>query len=134
MDTLPPDVTNSPILIFDPIPPVDSIISYQRPEKKKPISGGPGLLSVFLKSWLPDYNPEKEEAAAAAAYDDGTQSNQDASSGTFKKSISSVMVAMRDLLNNVTLMGDDDEQNVSSDGDVESEPDNDDGDHNAVPE
>uniref|UniRef100_A0A8C4PZU7 Uncharacterized protein n=1 Tax=Eptatretus burgeri TaxID=7764 RepID=A0A8C4PZU7_EPTBU len=50
---LPHHVTNTPVLAYDPLPPLDSIISYARPERY--FAGG-GTLSLFLRSLLPTFN------------------------------------------------------------------------------
>ncbi|KAI1305329.1 Transcription factor 25 [Halotydeus destructor] len=125
---LPPDVTGSAIYGFDPLPPTDSVASYARPERSRvtgPASQS-GLLNLFLRSWMPDFNaethqraplgdepeldndgqenraqerplgrpPPQAEAAAAANGDNGND---------FRRGVTTLMDAMRDLLNNVNM-------------------------------
>uniref|UniRef100_A0A8C6Z0V0 Transcription factor 25 n=1 Tax=Nothoprocta perdicaria TaxID=30464 RepID=A0A8C6Z0V0_NOTPE len=48
---LPLEVTSQPVMGFDPLPPLDSIISYTRPERCVPHT-----LSLFFRSLLPNFN------------------------------------------------------------------------------
>ncbi|XP_018421982.1 PREDICTED: transcription factor 25 [Nanorana parkeri] len=88
---LPVEVTSQPVLSFDPLPPLDSIVSYTRPERTHQPSNE-GTLSLFFRSLLPNFNlqgealPEGENAGAA----------QDLNRG-----VNRLMAAMRDMLANI---------------------------------
>ncbi|NP_001092647.1 ribosome quality control complex subunit TCF25 [Bos taurus] len=56
---LPPDVTTQSVLGFDPLPPLDTIYSYVRPERLSPISHG-NTIALFFRSLLPNYTVEGE--------------------------------------------------------------------------
>uniref|UniRef100_A0A8C2R9G1 Uncharacterized protein n=1 Tax=Capra hircus TaxID=9925 RepID=A0A8C2R9G1_CAPHI len=54
---LPPDVTTQSVLGFDPLPPLDTIYSYVRPERLSPVSHG-NTIALFFRSLLPSYTVE----------------------------------------------------------------------------
>nr|XP_020740898.1 transcription factor 25 [Odocoileus virginianus texanus] len=56
---LPPDVTTQSVLGFDPLPPLDTIYSYVRPERLSPVSHG-NTIALFFRSLLPNYTVEGE--------------------------------------------------------------------------
>lgn len=94
------------IYSYDPLPPVDSIVSYQRPEPKTPTGTGSGqsFFGLFLRSWMPDFNVQEQLQQAAEAAQRGDEPTAATSEGTtLRQSITSLMDAMRDLLNNVGL-------------------------------
>ncbi|XP_010842286.1 PREDICTED: transcription factor 25 [Bison bison bison] len=53
------DVTTQSVLGFDPLPPLDTIYSYVRPERLSPISHG-NTIALFFRSLLPSYTVEGE--------------------------------------------------------------------------
>ncbi|CAG2119674.1 unnamed protein product, partial [Medioppia subpectinata] len=66
---LPNDLAKDTIFGFDPLPPTDSIISYTRPPKpaadpQTQANADQNILSVFLRSWLPDFNADDLIAGA----------------------------------------------------------------------
>ena len=113
---------------FDPLPPVDSVSSYSRPNRTasqataaNQLEGG--LLSSFFRSLLPSFNPQEpvnqqpvgrqpnadqvaEEDLAAAAEGAGA---------ALAGSVANLVTAMRDLLQSIQLpdLG----QQEESDGD-----------------
>uniref|UniRef100_A0A452TX67 Transcription factor 25 n=1 Tax=Ursus maritimus TaxID=29073 RepID=A0A452TX67_URSMA len=54
---LPPDVTTQSVMGFDPLPPLDTIYSYVRPERLSPVSHG-NTIALFFRSLLPNYTME----------------------------------------------------------------------------
>uniref|UniRef100_A0A1A8F974 Transcription factor 25 (Basic helix-loop-helix) n=1 Tax=Nothobranchius korthausae TaxID=1143690 RepID=A0A1A8F974_9TELE len=92
--TLPLDVTTQPVMGFDLLPPLDSVISYTRPERHHVGASNESTLSLFFRSLLPNFNlqgglrPEDEMGVARA----GQELNQE---------VNRLMVAMRDMLANI---------------------------------
>ncbi|XP_064466534.1 ribosome quality control complex subunit TCF25-like [Ornithodoros turicata] len=120
--TIPQDLANAPIFGFDPLPPADAIVSYTRPSRSQQ-SGDHGVVGAFFRSLLPSFNlpadavgiqvndpaaehPRGAEGAAARAVD----------ASDLRRSVTSLLDAMRDLLNNIHLTSD-----VPNDGDVDSD-------------
>uniref|UniRef100_A0A671P0S6 Transcription factor 25 (basic helix-loop-helix) n=1 Tax=Sinocyclocheilus anshuiensis TaxID=1608454 RepID=A0A671P0S6_9TELE len=54
--TLPLEVTTQPGMGFDPLPPLDSIVSYIRPERQNMGASNESTLSLFFRSLLPNFN------------------------------------------------------------------------------
>ncbi|MBN3316604.1 TCF25 factor, partial [Atractosteus spatula] len=92
--TLPLEVTTQPVMGFDPLPPLDSVASYTRPERVNRGASSESTLSLFFRSLLPNFNLQ----GAARAEDDlevaraGRELNQE---------VNRLMVAMRDMLANI---------------------------------
>lgn len=92
--TLPLDVTTQPVMGFDPLPPLDSLSSYTRPERQSVGASNESTLSLFFRSLLPNFNlqggqrPEDDLEVARA----GRELNQE---------VNRLMVAMRDMLANI---------------------------------
>lgn len=92
--SLPLEVTTEPVMGFDPLPPLDSVISYTRPERQSVGAANESTLSLFFRSLLPNFNLQGEqrqgddmEVARA-----GQELNQE---------VNRLMVAMRDMLANI---------------------------------
>uniref|UniRef100_A0A8C7B2Q7 Transcription factor 25 n=1 Tax=Neovison vison TaxID=452646 RepID=A0A8C7B2Q7_NEOVI len=62
---LPPDVTTQSVMGFDPLPPLDTIYSYVRPERLSPVSHG-NTIALFFRSLLPNYTMEVCEHVLAS--------------------------------------------------------------------
>ncbi|KAL3065393.1 hypothetical protein OYC64_015545 [Pagothenia borchgrevinki] len=92
--SLPLEVTSQPVMSFDPLPPLDSVMSYTRPERQHVGATNESTLSLFFRSLLPNFNlqggprPEDELEVARA----GQELNQE---------VNRLMVAMRDMLANI---------------------------------
>ncbi|XP_030620561.1 ribosome quality control complex subunit TCF25 [Chanos chanos] len=92
--TLPLEVTTQPVMGFDPLPPLDSVVSYTRPERQNAAASNESPLSLFFRSLLPNFNlqggprPEEDMGVARA----GRELNQE---------VNRLMVAMRDMLANI---------------------------------
>ncbi|XP_076358427.1 LOW QUALITY PROTEIN: nuclear localized protein 1 [Tachypleus tridentatus] len=122
--TLPQELTQTPIFGFDPLPPKDAITNYSRPPRSQPTDNH-GVLSMFFRSLLPNYhllpadgahgerNVAGNQEEAAEGEHRGTDTND------LRRSVTSLLDAMRDLLSNIHLA------DVPNEGDVESddEPD-----------
>ncbi|XP_004473490.2 ribosome quality control complex subunit TCF25 [Dasypus novemcinctus] len=85
---LPPDVTTQSVMGFDPLPPVDTIYSYVRPERLSPISHG-NTIALFFRSLLPNYSTEGERP------DDGVAGALNRNQG-----LNRLMLAVRDMMAN----------------------------------
>ncbi|XP_049642205.1 transcription factor 25 [Suncus etruscus] len=86
--TLPPDVTTQSVMGFDPLPPLDSIYSYVRPERLSPVSHG-NTIALFFRSLLPNYTAEGERPEDAGA------GGPDLNHG-----LNRLMLALRDMMAN----------------------------------
>nr|CAG4643427.1 EOG090X0BCY [Ilyocryptus agilis] len=111
--TLPQDLTNSPVMSFDPLPPVDSVSSYSRPTRaaNSTTAAGQldgGLLSSFFRSLMPGFNPQEvipvERAAGPlAARPDEDDVAAEGAGANLRLSVASLVTAMRDLLSSIRL-------------------------------
>lgn len=92
--SLPLEVTTQPIMGFDPLPPLDSVTSYTRPERIHAGASNESTLSLFFRSLLPNFNlqggPLQEDDMEVARA--GQELNQE---------VNRLMVAMRDMLANI---------------------------------
>ncbi|KAI4902600.1 hypothetical protein NFI96_032918 [Prochilodus magdalenae] len=92
--TLPLEVTTQPVMSYDPLPPLDSVTSYTRPERQNPRASNDSTLSLLFRSLLPNFQlqggqrPEEDLEVARA----GRELNQE---------VNRLMVAMRDMLANI---------------------------------
>lgn len=89
---LPPDIANSTVLSYDPLPPLDSVCGYERPARRRAVEDA-GALSTFFRSLLPNFNIEEPAGAAGPA-----------GQNDLRQGIGVLMDAMRDLLNNIRPM------------------------------
>uniref|UniRef100_A0AAQ5Z7S0 Transcription factor 25 (basic helix-loop-helix) n=1 Tax=Amphiprion ocellaris TaxID=80972 RepID=A0AAQ5Z7S0_AMPOC len=87
--SLPLEVTTQPVMGFDPLPPLDSVISYTRPERQHAGASNESTLSLFFRSLLPNFNLQEDDTEVARA---GQELNQE---------VNRLMVAMRDMLANI---------------------------------
>ncbi|XP_068175489.1 ribosome quality control complex subunit TCF25 [Antennarius striatus] len=91
--SLPFEVTSQPLMSFDPLPPLDSVVSYVQPERHAGATSE-STLSLFFRSLLPNFNlqdgPMQEEDMEVARA--GQELNQE---------VNRLMVAMRDMLANI---------------------------------
>uniref|UniRef100_A0A671UZ32 Transcription factor 25 (basic helix-loop-helix) n=1 Tax=Sparus aurata TaxID=8175 RepID=A0A671UZ32_SPAAU len=87
--SLPLDVTSQPVMGFDPLPPLDSVTSYTRPERRCKYCCLQSTLSLFFRSLLPNFNLQEDDMEVARA---GQELNQE---------VNRLMVAMRDMLANI---------------------------------
>uniref|UniRef100_A0A8I6ASZ5 Ribosome quality control complex subunit TCF25 n=1 Tax=Rattus norvegicus TaxID=10116 RepID=TCF25_RAT len=85
---LPSDVTTQSVMGFDPLPPVDTIYSYVRPERLSPVSHG-NTIALFFRSLLPNYTTEGERLEEGVA--GGPNRNQ---------GLNRLMLAVRDMMAN----------------------------------
>ncbi|XP_062033233.1 ribosome quality control complex subunit TCF25 isoform X1 [Lepus europaeus] len=85
---LPPDVTTQSVMGFDPLPPLDTISSYARPERLSPVSHG-NTIALFFRSLLPNYTMEGERPEEGVA--GGLNRNQ---------GLNRLMLAVRDMMAN----------------------------------
>ncbi|ESO95076.1 hypothetical protein LOTGIDRAFT_117499, partial [Lottia gigantea] len=88
---LPPELANTPMLSYDPLPPTDSFETYQRPGRPTQAQEASNPLSLFLRSLLPNFNANEDAGAVGG---DETRNN-------LQNGVGALMTAMRDLLNNI---------------------------------
>ncbi|CAA9997450.1 unnamed protein product [Nesidiocoris tenuis] len=107
----------APYFNFDPLPPTDSINLYSRPSRTTNISENSTFV-IFLRSLMPNYNMNQvasdeagDEPAEGGAYEGHVVD--------FRRSVASLLDAMRDLVSNIHL------PDVPGDGDAEDDPDSD---------
>ncbi|KAM9861368.1 ribosome quality control complex subunit TCF25 [Aulostomus maculatus] len=92
--SLPLEVTTQPVMGFDPLPPLDSVVSYTQPERQHVGASNESTLSLFFRSLLPNFNLQggqrlEDDMEVARA---GQELNQE---------VNRLMVAMRDMLANI---------------------------------
>uniref|UniRef100_A0A8B9PGF1 Transcription factor 25 n=1 Tax=Apteryx owenii TaxID=8824 RepID=A0A8B9PGF1_APTOW len=102
---LPLEVTSQPVMGFDPLPPLDSIISYTRPER---YLSHPFTLSLFFRSLLPNFN--LQVCGSTAGYSGSAllqgdirhDGDEEAGAGQdLNQGVNRLMAAMRDMLANI---------------------------------
>ncbi|XP_029820444.1 transcription factor 25 [Manacus vitellinus] len=105
---LPLEVTSQPVMGFDPLPPLDSIVSYTRPERTSHPSNE-STLSLFFRSLLPNFNLQGDIRHDG---DDEAGAGQDLNQG-----VNRLMAAMRDMLANIQFQEPPRDDNPEGDGD-----------------
>ncbi|XP_019360914.1 PREDICTED: transcription factor 25 [Gavialis gangeticus] len=105
---LPLEVTSQPVMGFDPLPPLDSVISYTRPERTNQPSSE-STLSLFFRSLLPNFNLQGEVRRDG---DEEAGAGQDLNQG-----VNRLMAAMRDMLANIQFQEPPRDDNPDGDGD-----------------
>ncbi|GFT33466.1 transcription factor 25 [Nephila pilipes] len=99
---LPQDMMSSPIFGFDPLPPVDSISIYARPAR--PFSQEDrSVLGMFFRSLLPTFNAPREGGAEALREAGAQGGAEPRGSNDLRRSVTSLLDAMRDLISNIHL-------------------------------
>lgn len=140
--TLPPDMSRTSFLSFDPLPPTDAISSYSRPPRERK-EADQNVLQALFRSLFPTFNVEDAQlhqlqvhnqagaqrepaaaeplaGAAAAASEGGNSDLHD-----FRRSVTSLLDAMRDLLTNIHF------PELEQDGDADDSEEDDDDDNDA---
>ncbi|NXM67213.1 TCF25 factor, partial [Serilophus lunatus] len=108
MAALPLEVTSQPVMGFDPLPPLDSIVSYTRPERTSHPSNE-STLSLFFRSLLPNFNLQGD------IWHDG---HDEAGAGQdLNQGVNRLMAAMRDMLANIQFQEPPRDDNPEGDGD-----------------
>ncbi|XP_062355925.1 ribosome quality control complex subunit TCF25 isoform X3 [Cinclus cinclus] len=105
---LPLEVTSQPVMGFDPLPPLDSIVSYTRPERTS-LPSNESTLSLFFRSLLPNFNLQGDIRHDG---DDEAGAAQDLNQG-----VNRLMAAMRDMLANIQFQEPPRDDNPEGDGD-----------------
>ncbi|NWI94288.1 TCF25 factor, partial [Pitta sordida] len=103
-----PTMTSQPVMGFDPLPPLDSIVSYTRPERTSRPSNE-STLSLFFRSLLPNFNLQGDIWHDG---DDEAGAGQDLNQG-----VNRLMAAMRDMLANIQFQEPPRDDNPEGDGD-----------------
>ncbi|XP_030437013.1 transcription factor 25 [Gopherus evgoodei] len=105
---LPLEVTSQPLMGFDPLPPLDSITSYTRPERMTQPSNE-STLSLFFRSFLPNFTLQGEVRQDGA---EEAGAGQDLNQG-----VNRLMAAMRDMLANIQFQEPPRDENPDGDAD-----------------
>lgn len=92
--SLPLEVTTQPVMGFDPLPPLDSIITYTRPERPHNGASNESTLSLFFRSLLPNFNLQGEQRQ-------GDDQEVARAGQELNQEVNRLMVAMRDMLANI---------------------------------
>lgn len=105
---LPADMVHSPVMSYDPLPPTDAITSYSRPPRTAPPEDQ-NTLRIFFRSIFPNFSLDEgnvpsvdgqdNEAGASGSGDTSGSSN----ANDLRRSVTSLLDAMRDLLTNIHL-------------------------------
>jgi len=95
--------SSGPVMGFDPLPPKDSINLYLRPQRPTMVGNSSNPLAMFFGSLMPDFNPNQVQQLPAqeGGLLDEAQALERLDNGDFRRSIASLVDAMRDLLNNI---------------------------------
>ncbi|XP_054275813.1 transcription factor 25 [Macrosteles quadrilineatus] len=102
------ELSQSPVLSFDPLPPVDSINLYNRPPRLLYHDNG-NAFSVFLRSFMPNFNVN------APASDGDEVEGGEGAAVDLRRSMTSLLDAMRDLLSNIHMPDGPAEGDIDSD-------------------
>lgn len=93
---------------FDPLPPKDSINIYSKPKKLISPTQASNPMVVFVRSIFPNYNPtvaeqnvEDDAGAAAVALPVDNLEENNGIDGDFRRTVATMLGAMRYLLNNI---------------------------------
>uniref|UniRef100_A0A0P4VSV4 Putative transcription factor 25 n=2 Tax=Rhodnius TaxID=13248 RepID=A0A0P4VSV4_9HEMI len=105
-----------PVLNFDPLPPTDSVDLYTRPVRTR-LYESDSTLSIFLRSLMPNFNIIQVTSDEPGAAEEGGEG----SGVDLRRSVASLLDAMRDLLSNIHM------SDVPGDGDIDDDPDSDEG-------
>ncbi|XP_041454564.1 transcription factor 25-like [Lytechinus variegatus] len=102
---LPPELANTPVMSFDPLPPKDSDMGYSRPDHRlRPVSRGRAgnMITEFLRSIVPSYTPPPPGEAGAndneGDEDLGAAGGYLSQNSNLRQGVGAVMEAMRELL------------------------------------
>uniref|UniRef100_UPI00398EBE19 ribosome quality control complex subunit TCF25 n=1 Tax=Pristiophorus japonicus TaxID=55135 RepID=UPI00398EBE19 len=109
--TLPPEVTAQPVMGYDPLPPLDGIVTYTRPERVSQAADG-STLSLFFRSLLPNFNLQEDRRQHVEG--EGAEVQHELNQG-----VNRLMAAMRDMLANIRFQEPPQEDYQDGDGDGE---------------
>ncbi|XP_066156693.1 ribosome quality control complex subunit TCF25 [Euwallacea fornicatus] len=116
--------SSDPIMGFDPLPPKDSINSYLSLKRPTVVNNSSNPLLMFLGSLMPDFNPNQPVAEAEHQQDEAQALDRAlVNNGDFRRSVVSLVDAMRDLLNNIRP---EHQQQNDADDDADDSPDDED--------
>lgn len=108
--SLPVELTVSPVMSYDPLPPVDSVAGYIRPERTRRGREDTNAMAEFLRSLWPSYSLTPpgnglEDIGDDRVHEEIPGAEGDAS-GNLTRGVEHLMTAMRELLNTMTYRGD----------------------------
>ncbi|XP_078066857.1 ribosome quality control complex subunit TCF25 [Mustelus asterias] len=111
--TLPPEITAQPVMGYDPLPPLDGIVTYSRPERVTQAADG-STLSLFFRSLLPNFNLQEDRRPNMEG--EGAEVQHELNQG-----VNRLMAAMRDMLANIRFQEPPQEEYQDGDGDGDGE-------------
>lgn len=113
---LPQELTSAPIFAYDPLPPPDTISPYEK-RTKPDTPDDKGVLSMFFFSLLPSFNMPRDNANDMAL-EAGARGGAEAGRNDLRRSVTSLIDAMRDLINTAHNAAD-----MPNEADVDSDDD-----------
>lgn len=107
--SLPLDMTNVPLVSYDPLPPLDSVSGYKRPQRNVRVDQEHGVLSMFFRSLLPSFNaqtPNGQRERLQARLEQPVEGAEGAPSPLrdtdLTRGVENLLTAMRELLNTLS--------------------------------
>ncbi|KAK2554743.1 Transcription factor 25 [Acropora cervicornis] len=107
--SLPQDMTNVPLVSYDPLPPLDSVSGYKRPQRNVRVDQEHGVLSMFFRSLLPSFNaqtPNGQRERLQARLEQPVEGAEGAPSPLrdtdLTRGVENLLTAMRELLNTLS--------------------------------
>jgi len=123
IECLPIEVRGQSVMTHDPLPPQDSVIGYERPERQAAAQGQDvNMLSLFLQSLMPSYGQtpsgNQQDAAVAAVAEAAAPQNGDTEPGgaAVANGARRLMDLMQDLLNTMTYRNDEEPRDPDAEG------------------
>lgn len=100
---LPPDMKDANLVSYDPLMPLNSINTYQTPERQSIALDDPSAFRMFFRSILPNFNPT-DPLQPALPDGEGEGAVGGVPQGAdLRNSVNSLLDAMRELLGNLQL-------------------------------
>lgn len=97
---LPANLSRAAVVSWDPLPPPNSINTYEPPPRQPTVLDDRSSLGLFFHSLLPTFNPEEPLPDGAI----GGQLERPAAGGDLRTSVHSLLGAMRELLGNIEVV------------------------------
>lgn len=102
-------MTNVPLVSYDPLPPLDSVSGYKRPQRNVRVDQEQGVLSMFFRSLLPSFNaqtPNGQRERLQARLEQPVEGAEGAPSPLrdtdLTRGVENLLTAMRELLNTLS--------------------------------
>jgi len=99
---LPPELKEANVVAYDPLQPLNSINTYEAPDRQSTALDDPSALRMFFRSILPNFNPADPLQPGLPEGADGAVGGA-GQGADLRNSVNSLLDAMRDLLGNLQL-------------------------------